>query len=316
MSQLHRVCIIFRFSCRRDLIAKHFTEVWSDLDCNQMCDHCYHRNRVRASLVDLRSYCKSLYTIIDNAAQTDAKLTGAKLIDAWYHKGPALHRCATVDPPTIDRYFAEQIVAHLITTDHLKEDFHFTAYSTISYIKRGPINAVKSSQPIEFQLARVLSLPNTMRDNNDETAAAASSSDEDVQFVSETMSSRKKKKKKKKSKSASRIDAKRTTPNLDSGRATKSSEKRKRRLQPDSTADSMALSHRMLDFDDETDLDDVESLRTVAHHSKVASVLAKEKKRRKLIEQKGVVPVPVGTDDDELMFVQKTGDVIDIVDSS
>lgn len=60
--------------------------------------------------------------------------------------------------PTMDRYWAEQIVAFMILEKHLKEDFHFTAYSTISYIRKGP-NVPKKENDILFHGARVLKLP-------------------------------------------------------------------------------------------------------------------------------------------------------------
>lgn len=67
-------------------------------------------------------------------------------------------RSPNVEIPTMDRYWAEQIVAFMILEKYLKEDFHFTAYSTISYIRKGP-NVPKKEDDILFHGARVLKLP-------------------------------------------------------------------------------------------------------------------------------------------------------------
>lgn len=58
----------------------------------------------------------------------------------------------------MDRYWAEQIMAYMILEKYLKEDFHFTAYNTISYIRKGP-NIPKKEDIILFHGARVLKLP-------------------------------------------------------------------------------------------------------------------------------------------------------------
>lgn len=60
-----------------------------------------------------------------------------KLVDAWYGKGPPTLRLSKTPPPSISRDTAENILAHLIIRNYLREDFHFTPYSTISYIRRG-----------------------------------------------------------------------------------------------------------------------------------------------------------------------------------
>lgn len=282
-----------------------------------MCDHCFHRKRPRPPLIDLRPHIISLCTILENAAKSDAKLTGAKLIDAWFHKGASVHRCASVPPPAIDRYFAEQIVAHLITTNYLKEDFHFTAYATISYITRGSQNAARSKNPIEFQCARILALPNASSLNASTessnlnvtmTTATDDGSEDEVVFVSEDLSQRKKKKKKSKN-----SDKRSYRERPESSRREKSSEK-KRKHRRTSEVDSMCLSQRMLDFqDEESTYGDVATRETLSRQ--VASVLEREKKRRKLIEEKNRVEMPVGENDD-LLLVQRNTAVIEVIDSS
>lgn len=76
-----------------------------------------------------------------------------------FQKGSLNLRSKSVKCPSIDQYYAEQIVAFLIIENYLKEDFHLTAYSTISYIRRGTRDAKKEST-IMFYGARILALPN------------------------------------------------------------------------------------------------------------------------------------------------------------
>ncbi|XP_067138640.1 ATP-dependent DNA helicase Q1-like isoform X1 [Centruroides vittatus] len=121
--------------CRRAIIAEHFGERWNNLDCNKMCDHCRSTNTGQEK--DITKYCFSLYKIIDHAKAQDEKLTALKLIDAWCGKGPSKLRPSNVQSVTLSRDICERVVIYLLLEGYLKEDFHFTPYSTISYINKG-----------------------------------------------------------------------------------------------------------------------------------------------------------------------------------
>lgn len=125
-----------RASCRRSLIATHFEETWNESDCVQMCDHC--RKPEARKEIDIVRYCRQLYQIMTKAVQNDTRLTALKLVDAWYSKGAASLRVSDVPVPKFTRETAEAIVGHLLVNGYLQEDFHFSSYSTISYLKRGP----------------------------------------------------------------------------------------------------------------------------------------------------------------------------------
>ena len=60
-----------------------------------------------------------------------------KLVDAWYGKGAGSLRVKSVPVPKFSREMGEALLAHLLVSGYLQEDFHFTPYSTISYLKRG-----------------------------------------------------------------------------------------------------------------------------------------------------------------------------------
>lgn len=127
-------------TCRRSLIATHFEEVWTSGDCEKMCDNC--RQPRERKEIDVGNSCRDLYQIMTKAVQSDTRLTAIKLIDSWFGKGAVSLRVPEISSPKYSREMAENIVAHLLVDGYLQEDFHFTAYSTISYLKRGPKSAV------------------------------------------------------------------------------------------------------------------------------------------------------------------------------
>ncbi|KAG8438535.1 hypothetical protein GDO86_004920 [Hymenochirus boettgeri] len=122
--------------CRRVLIAQHFDEVWDSAKCNKMCDNCSHNKDCEQ--VDITKYCRDIMKILEQANQMDEKLTPLKLIDSWMGKGASKLRVALVQPPKLPRDEIERVIAHLLLQQVVREDFSFTAYATISYIKKGP----------------------------------------------------------------------------------------------------------------------------------------------------------------------------------
>ncbi|XP_027694534.1 ATP-dependent DNA helicase Q1 [Vombatus ursinus] len=124
------------YKCRRMLIAQHFDEVWNSAACNKMCDNC--RKDISFEKKNVTEYCRDLIKILKQAEKLNEKLTPLKLIDAWMGKGVAKLRVSDVVSPKLPRDELEKIIAHFILQQYLKEDFSFTAYATISYLKVGP----------------------------------------------------------------------------------------------------------------------------------------------------------------------------------
>ncbi|OWK03909.1 RECQL, partial [Cervus elaphus hippelaphus] len=93
-------------------------------------------------LYEMVSYCqninKDLIKILKQAEDLNEKLTPLKLIDSWMGKGASKLRVAGLAPPTLPREDLEKIIAHFLIQQYLKEDYSFTAYATISYLKVGP----------------------------------------------------------------------------------------------------------------------------------------------------------------------------------
>ncbi|XP_028662515.1 ATP-dependent DNA helicase Q1 isoform X1 [Erpetoichthys calabaricus] len=122
--------------CRRTLIAQHFDEVWDSKQCNEMCDSCHDDATCEA--VDVADHGRNLVKILQHTQQIDEKLTPLKLIDSWLGKGAAKNRVSCVAPPKLSRLEMEAVIAYLLVHQYLREDFSFTPYATISYIKLGP----------------------------------------------------------------------------------------------------------------------------------------------------------------------------------
>ncbi|XP_019485915.1 PREDICTED: ATP-dependent DNA helicase Q1 [Hipposideros armiger] len=122
--------------CRRVLIAQHFDEVWNSDACNKMCDNCY--KDISFERKDVTAYCRDLIKVLQQAEEMNEKLTPLKLMDSWMGKGAAKLRVAGVAPPTLPREDLEKIIVHFLLQQYLKEDYSFTAFATISYLKIGP----------------------------------------------------------------------------------------------------------------------------------------------------------------------------------
>ena len=91
---------------------------------------------------DVCTYARNLVALLRNAKEKDQRLTALKLVDLWLGKGVPALRLSYVRPPDLNRSNAEKLIVELIMQDYLKEDFHFTPYSTISYVVPGELTAV------------------------------------------------------------------------------------------------------------------------------------------------------------------------------
>ncbi len=126
------------YRCRRAIIADHFGEAWESSDCNNMCDNCAADNEATRQL-SINDYANALQRILAQAEMSDSKVTALKLVNALLGKGESRLRITDWSPAKeFDKRTAEMVVAYLLLEGFLKEDFHFTPYSTISYLVAGP----------------------------------------------------------------------------------------------------------------------------------------------------------------------------------
>ena len=101
-----------------------------------MCDNCLQSKRLVET--NVTKYLCDLVSILDNASNNNERMTALKLMDAWFQRGNKKLRLDNIEAPDIDRHICEQIIGLFLIDGYLKEDFHFTPYSTISYLIVGP----------------------------------------------------------------------------------------------------------------------------------------------------------------------------------
>lgn len=72
-----------------------------------------------------------------------------------FGKGKPALRLKDIPTPSHSREYMERVVAHCIVEAFIKEDFNYTAYSTISYLKISPAGELKlnSGYTIRMRIA-------------------------------------------------------------------------------------------------------------------------------------------------------------------
>ncbi|NXT38458.1 RECQ1 helicase, partial [Pelecanoides urinatrix] len=170
--------------CRRVLIAQHFDEVWDSANCNRMCDNCCRENSCEK--MDITGYCRDLIKILEQAENMSEKLTPLKLIDAWSGKGVSKFRVAEVTPPKHPREELERIIAHLLLQQYLKEDFSFTAFATISYLKIGPKASLLKNEAHVITIQGTTNKQNVYKDKPSQSSNLKGSR-ENAQTISKTV---------------------------------------------------------------------------------------------------------------------------------
>lgn len=144
--------------CRRSVIAKCFGEQWKPEDCNNHCDICQRLNGCSSTnytagklesgsgsryiTIDenISGHCQLLVEIVEEAHHKQQRLTALKVIETWRKKLKTITRSksnAHGERTYDSEAERERILLHAIVEGVLKEEFHFTPYSTISYIGIG-----------------------------------------------------------------------------------------------------------------------------------------------------------------------------------
>ena len=137
---LHNLYKMLRYcleqsQCRRAFIAHHFGEQWSVSDCDKMCDICSKQQHCCSN--DVTAHAKTLLQLVEKAGSAKERLTFLKLLELWRSQGNVV---LTVES-------CERVIMNMLLEGVLKEDFHFTPYSTISYLVAGPrANAIKTGR--------------------------------------------------------------------------------------------------------------------------------------------------------------------------
>ena len=92
---------------------------------------------VETTKKDVAPFCEDLLALLAHAKRKDQRMTALKLLDAWMGKGSPALRLATTRAHNLPRGDCERVIVELLLRGCLKEDFHFTPYSTISYLVPG-----------------------------------------------------------------------------------------------------------------------------------------------------------------------------------
>ena len=104
---------------------------------------------------DITDYAQCLLRILKQAADISERVTATKLVDAWKGRGQASLRIRGVSPPKLSQEECERVVVHLLLEGVFKEEFHFTPYSTISYLVPGPRgNSVLAGSKVKMTLVQ------------------------------------------------------------------------------------------------------------------------------------------------------------------
>ncbi|KAF9969477.1 hypothetical protein BGZ73_008151 [Actinomortierella ambigua] len=133
--------------CRHQMFDQHFvgSSGVKPLQPCGFCDNCLADKDTIATL-DIRNEARAICLLVDRLQAVNERITINKLVEAWRGVGPLRVIAKTVRDEhgtevaskTFEKEDYDQIINHLVLNDYLREDFHFTAYSTVSYIINGP----------------------------------------------------------------------------------------------------------------------------------------------------------------------------------
>lgn len=169
--------------CRRTMIANHFGESSGPIDCNKMCDICKSKSFYVFREKNVSSQCLDILKLVTHGVRIDKKLTLNKLLDAWFGKGPPGSRLKEVKPPNLTMETCERIVATMLMRGQLKEEFHFTPYSTISYLIAGPMASILKAGQEFLMKFRVRKAPSSSASLSVDDSKAKSESKKSITLL-------------------------------------------------------------------------------------------------------------------------------------
>ena len=134
-----------RQACRKALVSLHFGDTWTEDLCSGMCDNCELMRKATMStdspapfkVIDARPLLEDILKILNHGENIEQRITALKLIDSLFGKGETKLRLSQIKAPRYSRNMCEAVVAYLLLDGYISEEFHFTPYSTISYLVPG-----------------------------------------------------------------------------------------------------------------------------------------------------------------------------------
>ncbi|CAJ0576392.1 unnamed protein product, partial [Mesorhabditis spiculigera] len=133
--------------CRRIALSSHFEEPWETDWCGKKCDICCGEQE--AEEVDGYEILENAVAIMkkekDNPKKSsNGKLTGKMLVDMLVRDNGQ------------KQILIECVLARLLVLGYLAEDFHYTAYSVISYMEAGPKYKQLTAKTLPLKISKAL----------------------------------------------------------------------------------------------------------------------------------------------------------------
>ncbi|RDD42844.1 ATP-dependent DNA helicase Q1 [Trichoplax sp. H2] len=123
-------------TCRRKLIADHFVDNIASCNCS-ICDTCSNSSNVISS--DQNEICHFILRTIQQATDGDVNLTPLKIV-----KNIQKHFS------NLDIFMIEKVIVTMTLRGLLKENLHFTPYSTICYLIAGMKASTSKQENFKF----------------------------------------------------------------------------------------------------------------------------------------------------------------------
>ena len=151
-------------TCKRTLIARHFNDQsWEERSCNGMCDTCSQTSTAhdRIERIDCQDECKLVLAL---AHRQEKNVTANKLAELSLTE---IKRNKPSSPLVKCPSHIERLLLCMLMNEYLKEDFHFTPYSTICYLVCGRrASEIHTSKTARFMLDLVNVVISTKRGKN------------------------------------------------------------------------------------------------------------------------------------------------------
>jgi ATP-dependent DNA helicase Q1 len=147
-------CIDFT-KCKRTLIAKHFNDSFWDKNgqCNQMCDFCKNIITKEIETVNCIKEANIVVDILSKHESKEKRLTANKLSELVYNEISKSKKSNYSN--NLKQNELETLILELLMKQYLKEDYHFTPYSTIVYLVNGNKSAyLKNEKKFDLRLNR------------------------------------------------------------------------------------------------------------------------------------------------------------------
>eukprot|EP01113_Clastostelium_recurvatum_P011336 TRINITY_DN15765_c0_g1_i1.p1 TRINITY_DN15765_c0_g1~~TRINITY_DN15765_c0_g1_i1.p1 ORF type:complete len:697 (+),score=134.46 TRINITY_DN15765_c0_g1_i1:23-2113(+) len=138
-----------RSQCRRFALAKYLVDTtYTKERCGDMCDNCA-RPATHLVEMDISPYAQTIIIILRHLSSRDERVTVTQLLEIW--RGAMKKKVEgmrfDVCPKDMPRPHRESIIVHLLLKSVLREHFHYTPYSVVSYLEPGDNARQYASDP-------------------------------------------------------------------------------------------------------------------------------------------------------------------------